>query len=86
MENKVKQAGPINLLHVMPYLSFFRRVFFLSRNQDKFKSVFWFNSFQLDSFCEFLGDAIFPSTFFKKTDFSNTEIFPMVVYTVHCGK
>ena len=28
MENKVKQAGPINLLHVMPYLSFLDVCFF----------------------------------------------------------
>ena len=29
----------------------------------------WFHSFQRGSFCKFLGDAIFPSTFLNKTDF-----------------
>ena len=32
MENKVKQAGPINLLHVMPYLSFTSQIHSFSLN------------------------------------------------------
>ena len=34
------------------------------KNSQKLSS--WFHSFQRGSFCEFLGDAIFPSTFLKK--------------------
>ena len=34
----------------------------------------WIHWFQRSSFCKCLGQTIFPSTFFKKTDFSSQEL------------